>query len=257
MSESLNIVTVVMNDVINIEDTVNSIAALKKKFKINYIVLDGGSVDGTYQKLKTLACNIDILISEPDLGIYDAMNKSLNYINNDFLILWLNSGDLLLNIDFLDNKILHEFEVVIASTRRRESVGRKSKTFTSIYAGLSNKSYFKNRLHHQSFLIRKRFFGEMKYDHASFGLVADLFFMLKNCNLAKSKSKLLQLKDVITAYKPDGVSDIPNFNRTLFQLNVMRLLGLSPIKIILQNPYKFSRMVLKSLVPHSIGKLFT
>lgn len=53
---------------------------------IEYIIIDGGSTDGTLDLLLRYKDNIDILVSEPDKGIYDAMNKALDKATGDFII---------------------------------------------------------------------------------------------------------------------------------------------------------------------------
>ena len=89
----ITIITVVLNDEKNIEKTILSI--LKQKYKnIQFIVIDGGSIDGTINKIEKYIDRIDIFESKKDNGIYDAFNKGLKLAEGD-LIGFVNSGDLL------------------------------------------------------------------------------------------------------------------------------------------------------------------
>ncbi|MCK4818625.1 glycosyltransferase, partial [bacterium] len=70
----VSIITVCFNSAETIEDTIRSV--LSQDYKdIEYIVVDGGSVDGTLDILKKYRGQIHKCISEPDNGVYDAMNK--------------------------------------------------------------------------------------------------------------------------------------------------------------------------------------
>jgi glycosyltransferase involved in cell wall biosynthesis len=89
----ITIITVVLNDEKNIEKTILSI--LEQKYKnIQFIVIDGGSIDGTITKIEKYIDRIDIFESKKDNGIYDAFNKGLKLAEGD-LIGFVNSGDLL------------------------------------------------------------------------------------------------------------------------------------------------------------------
>ncbi len=97
----ISIITVVYNDVHNIERTVRSIRNQKYP-QIEYIIIDGGSTDGT---LEVIQKNKDIIshwISEPDDGIYHAMNKGLNSATGDY-VWFINSGDEIYSADTLNN----------------------------------------------------------------------------------------------------------------------------------------------------------
>ena len=94
---TLSIITIVYNNVRDIEYTLLSV--LEQRYApIEYIVVDGNSNDGTMDVIRRYADNIDILISEPDQGIYDAMNKGLAAATGDY-VLFLNSGDALFSPD--------------------------------------------------------------------------------------------------------------------------------------------------------------
>lgn len=91
-SPLISIITVSFNAVSSIENTILSV--LDQKFQdYEYIIIDGGSIDGTIDLIKKYQNQISFWISEPDKGIYDAMNKALLYANGTY-IYYLNSGDL-------------------------------------------------------------------------------------------------------------------------------------------------------------------
>ena len=78
----VSIVTVVYNGEKVIDDCVLSV--LSQTYKdIEYILIDGGSTDGTLAKLEKYKEHISILVSEPDKGIYDAMNKGMKTANGE------------------------------------------------------------------------------------------------------------------------------------------------------------------------------
>lgn len=92
----LTIVTVVRNAADCIEKTLLSVQQLKTP-EVEYVVLDGASTDGTVDILRRYADVIDYMRSEPDGGIYDAMNKAVSVATGHF-ILNLNAGDWLLKL---------------------------------------------------------------------------------------------------------------------------------------------------------------
>ena len=89
----ISIITVVLNDQENIEQTILSV--LNQNYKnIEYIVIDGKSEDNTTNIIRKYIDKIKIFKSENDKGIYDAFNKGLDLANGD-LIGFVNSGDTL------------------------------------------------------------------------------------------------------------------------------------------------------------------
>ena len=96
----ISVVTVVYNSAALIENTVKSI--INQSYShIEYIVVDGGSTDGTIDILNRYKKNISTLISEPDRGIYDAMNKGISLASGDFVV-FINSGDKFSSPDILE-----------------------------------------------------------------------------------------------------------------------------------------------------------
>ena len=100
----ISVVTVVYNDVAHIEKTILSVLEQTYPF-IEYIVIDGGSRDGTAEIIGKYAHRLAYWCSEPDGGVYDAMNKGLRKTHGKW-VNFMNSGDffhdenVLLNMDF-------------------------------------------------------------------------------------------------------------------------------------------------------------
>jgi len=88
----ITIVTVVKDAYDLIEPTLLNVINQKDR-DIEYIVIDGVSIDGTLDIIQKYTKDIDLLISEPDMGIYDAMNKGIQRANGRVIGL-LNAGDL-------------------------------------------------------------------------------------------------------------------------------------------------------------------
>ena len=87
----ISIITVVYNGVGTLERTIQSV--LNQSYKnMEYIIIDGASTDGTQQIIERYRDQLTFYISEPDDGIYDAMNKGISYATGD-LIGFINSDD--------------------------------------------------------------------------------------------------------------------------------------------------------------------
>lgn len=91
MGKLLSIITVVFNDNSGLEKTIQSV--INQSFiSIEYIVVDGGSTDETISVIKKHESNICRWVSEPDGGIYDAMNKGIRMASGEWLN-FMNAGD--------------------------------------------------------------------------------------------------------------------------------------------------------------------
>ncbi|MGB9762804.1 MAG: glycosyltransferase family 2 protein [Minisyncoccia bacterium] len=88
----ITVITVVFNGAKTLEDTIKSV--INQTYpNVEYIIIDGGSTDGTLDIIKKYEDQIDYWISEPDKGIYDAMNKGIEVAVGRWINL-LNSGDI-------------------------------------------------------------------------------------------------------------------------------------------------------------------
>ena len=104
----VTVVTAVLNDAGHIEQTILSVIS-QTDIEIEYIIVDGGSKDGTLELIGKYKDKISLLISESDRGVYDAMNKGIKYSTGDF-VYFINSGDVLLNPSILSKIKLEELK---------------------------------------------------------------------------------------------------------------------------------------------------
>src|SRR5574338_486367 len=95
----ISIITVCYNSVKTIEETIQSVLAQDYP-AIEYIIVDGGSKDGTLDVIYQYKHKISQIISEPDNGIYDAMNKGIHLAKGDVVGL-LNADDI-----YANNKVI-------------------------------------------------------------------------------------------------------------------------------------------------------
>ena len=103
----ISIVTVCFNSENTIKDTIDSV--LNQTYgNIEYIIIDGGSIDGTVEFVQSYGDKIARFVSEPDKGIYDAMNKGIALATGDIIGI-LNSDDFYID-ELVIEKVVKEFE---------------------------------------------------------------------------------------------------------------------------------------------------
>ena len=96
----VSIITIVLNDAEYIEDCILSV--INQSYKdVEYIIIDGNSTDDTVRIIKRYNSKIETLLSEPDRGIYDAMNKGLAMASGE-IIGFLNADDLYSDVDVME-----------------------------------------------------------------------------------------------------------------------------------------------------------
>lgn len=96
-----SVITITYNAAAVLEETIRSV--VNQTYKgVEYIIVDGASIDNTLSIVNSYKDRIDRVISEPDKGLYDAMNKGIEAATGDYLC-FLNAGDTFKNIDTLSS----------------------------------------------------------------------------------------------------------------------------------------------------------
>ena len=99
-AQKISVITVTYNCVGVVEDTIRNVLSQTYP-NIEYIVIDGGSTDGTCEVVRRYADRLSCWISEPDKGIYDAMNKGIRMATGEW-ISFMNAGDLFASADTIE-----------------------------------------------------------------------------------------------------------------------------------------------------------
>ena len=168
----VTVVTAVLNDAGHIEQTILSVIS-QTDIEIEYIIVDGGSKDGTLELIGKYKDKISLLISEPDRGVYDAMNKGIKYSTGDF-VYFINSGDILLNPSILSKIKLEELK-----ERNAIIYGNVVVAYGNIEALEKPRPFFNSKMKfkgigicHQSMFFPGELIRNEKYD-LSYNIAAD------------------------------------------------------------------------------------
>lgn len=199
----LSIITVNLNNLEGLKRTMQSVFDQSWQ-EFEYIVIDGGSTDGSKKFIEENSERINYWISEPDKGIYNAMNKAIRASKSEFL-LFLNSGDWLFDKSVL-LKVLPEFSNetdfiygdIMKISRDKTSFLEKGKNMVSL------KTFMQGSLNHQALFINHKIFDEYGLYDENFDIVSDWKLMLMALGI--NDSKLKYINQVISYYDLEGIS---------------------------------------------------
>lgn len=177
MSPTISIVTVSHNAERYIAQTIESVAAQTYP-DTEYIIVDGASTDSTMEIVRGHESVIDQLVSEPDRGIADAMNKGLALARGDF-VLFLHADDYLLSPDSLELAAPHltDDEAIVAFRLFYESEGGK-RTLPR-FPRLNWRINFKMSLDHQAVFCRTSVLRELGGFEPDLKIAMDYDFFLR------------------------------------------------------------------------------
>lgn len=175
----VSIITVNLNNAAGLKKTVESV--MNQVFRnFEYIVVDGASTDGSIEAIKEYTSRIDHLVSEPDQGIYHAMNKGIGMANGRYC-LFLNSGDWLADDQVLSNVFEKEqdADIISGDTAYYDPAKQTVKWLIPSPDDLTANTFFNGTLPHQSTFIKRELF--LKYGLYSEELIiaSDWLFLLK------------------------------------------------------------------------------
>lgn len=200
----ISIITINYNDKFGLTETINSV--INQTYKnYEFIVIDGGSTDGSKEIIATFDSKIDIWVSEPDSGIYNAMNKGIKKANGDFVI-FMNSGDTFYNDTILKN-IESEIDIKYDLFYGDAYFINKKETFKVEYPDKLSFHFFTiNSLCHQACFIKRTLFKDIFYYNENFKIISDWEFMIYSiCN---KNIKYKHISQIITNYNYEGISSL-------------------------------------------------
>ncbi|MCK4744828.1 glycosyltransferase [Candidatus Parcubacteria bacterium] len=203
----MSIITISLNSANFIEDAIESVLAQDYK-NVEYIVIDGGSTDGTLEIIEKYRNNIAKIISEPDNGIYDAMNKGIKISSGD-IIGFLNSDDF-----YIDNKALTKIADCFTGQKIDGCYGnliyidRLNKNMITRYwkAGKCSEKKIKRGwiIPHPAFFVKKEMYNKYGLFNSKFLIAADYELMLRF--IKKNKIKLFYLDQNLVCMREGGYS---------------------------------------------------
>lgn len=201
----ISVITVCFNAAEAIEKTIQSVRE-QNYSDIEYIIVDGASTDGTTEIVKQLAADKDtIVVSEPDHGIYDAMNKGIHLATGDYLH-FLNAGD-----TFYDSGVINKAALEIISTGADIVYGDiiyqhpDGKTERRQYGDSCAKSVYYltgDCINHQAMFARRSLFDAGDFD-LSYKICADREWMIRQ---NKSGASFHAMHFLVCNFLVDGAS---------------------------------------------------
>lgn len=203
MKKKLTVITVVYNCKDYIESCIESIINQNEIDLIQYIIVDGGSTDGTLDIISKYKKYIDILITEPDNGIYDAMNKGLELASGEF-VSFLNADDM-----YIQNVLSDIMNIIVENpsldviTAKVNMVNRETLVIEEKRKSSINKLFLGMTLNHPATFFRTDIHKCYLYN-LDYKIAADYDVLLR---MRKDNVKFKVLDKVIVNMRNGGVSD--------------------------------------------------
>jgi glycosyltransferase involved in cell wall biosynthesis len=205
----VSIITVALNSAEYIEDCIKSVVSQDYK-DIEYIVIDGASTDGTIDVIRKYEKYVSLLISEPDHGIYDAMNKGIKIATGEIIGI-LNSDDM-----YADETVIRS----VANCLSEDGIGtcygdlvyvdrnNTDKLVRYWKSGDFNKKKFKRGWMppHPTFFVRRGIYEQYGVFNLELGSAADYELMLRF--LLRHMIKTKYLPEVLIKMRTGGISNI-------------------------------------------------
>ena len=202
---------------LNVEDTIEKtfLSVLNQTYiDWEIVVIDGVSTDGTLEIIEQYKENISYFVSEPDTGIYNAMNKGIKASNGDF-ILFLNANDTLHSIDILEkvaNTLIENPEVKYLFGDVNYISEDCNKGEVQKYNQVKNDIFFVNQnICHQSIFYHKSLFAQLGNYSEDYKVYADWEFNIK-C-LVQNKTAAIYLPLTISDFQLGGLSANKSFSK--------------------------------------------
>jgi len=204
----LSIITINYNNAPGLEETITSIVS--QSFRaFEFIVIDGGSTGEDVDVIKKYADNITYWVSEPDLGIYNAMNKGIKQAKGDY-VLFINSGDTLFDRDVLSKIDFSDATIDLLYGDLQRIYPDNSSDIVKMPEVISTKYMLENTLAHPVCFIKKSLFEKYGLYREDLKIVSDWAFFLQI--IASREIKYKHIPVIISSFRMGGMSNDPENN---------------------------------------------
>lgn len=195
----LSLITINYNNRSGLLKTIESVVS-QSFTDYEWIVIDGGSIDGSRELIEEYSGRISFWVSEPDKGIYHAMNKGIDHAKGDYL-LFLNSGDWFYDKTSLERSLAHDFD---ADVMYGNCVFHYADHETKHYypSKLTFEFLYRSSLSHCSSFIKREVLTKEHYNE-NYRIVSDLEFWVK---LAFSGGTFHHLDEFVSVFDTTGIS---------------------------------------------------
>jgi len=204
----LSIITINLNNRNGLKRTIESVV-YQTFADFEYIVIDGASTDGSADVIKEQADKIQYWVSEPDKGIYNAMNKGILQATGDYC-LFLNSGDALYSKTVLEEVFKQNFseDIVIGNLMNYyPEKGKERKRRPHRHAIDGEKftlfDFFTEFIPHQATFIRRELFAQYGLYDEGHKIISDWVFFLKTIIFEGVSVKFID--SIVTSFDMNGI----------------------------------------------------
>jgi glycosyltransferase involved in cell wall biosynthesis len=183
---SFSIITVVRNDLVGLQKSRNSLNIQTNK-NWTHIIIDGASTDGTLDFLKTLSEENTIYVSEPDTGIYNAMNKGWKLAKPESLVFYLNARDIFATPSSLEeaNLVFEKNQSSNWGCTTHEEIEQNGEGWICKLVGppsINNQLYAFGYRSHQAVVMKANFIENLGGFNETYKLAADWDLIVKAIN---------------------------------------------------------------------------
>lgn len=210
----VSIITVVFNGADHIRDCIDSILG-QTYTNLEYIIVDGGSTDGTVELVKSYGTKIARFISEPDKGLYDAMNKGIGMATGEVIGL-LNADDFYRHNRVIENMV-NTFERTDADAVYGDMLYVDRQNTQQLKRYWRSGWYSENAFlwgwmpGHLSFFAKRRLYEQHGLFRLDLTSAADYELLLRFIH--KNKAKLAYMNEVTIVMRAGGISNSSLKNR--------------------------------------------
>lgn len=219
----VSIITVVYNGSETIESAIKSVLSQDYQ-NIEYIIVDGYSTDDTLKKINIYRDRINVILSEPDLGIYDAINKGIALARGE-IITFLHCDDVYTNSSIISNVInfmnSYRLDYIYGDVNYLNKSGSIVRCYKSFKLSL-NKIRFGIIPAHTSLFMRRYLFDIIGYYSTDYKIAGDFDFFVR---LAICKNiKSLYFPEILVNMQRGGISNLSFKNRMLANYEIISIL---------------------------------